>query len=218
MKISKMQNQSEINFLDKLAEDLSEKSFNNKQETIDNSSTEGLKGTVKSDNENAINSRFSNTILSAGRSIDGGVSDFGGPSKQIKTLTNNSIWDSDIVKKQSEFKSSKERTEEEKSNINKYRNSIKQESLDRYADQLSLTETSKESSIKNDSTNEGGTFGVSKNNMSIFDDAYDFSKLPEKTEGEKVSEEARKAKEKDDSWKINNGTKKMSSLIDSLFE
>jgi hypothetical protein len=63
----------------------------------------------------------------------------------------------------------------------------------------------------------GGTYKSSKSNISIFDNEA-FGRLSEKSEGEKLSDEINKPKQKDESWKNNFGTKKTSNLINSLFD
>ena len=55
------------------------------------------------------------------------------------------------------------------------------------------------------------------NSISIFDTG-DFQRIPEKTDGEKVSERARQEKAKDDSWINISKAKTSKDLVNILFE
>jgi hypothetical protein len=168
----------------------------------------------KMDNSEAINHRGSGVILSTG---GGKIKDTGGPNKYIGSETNNSIWDSSVIEKLIQKKDNGEKIKETNNDIQKVRNSIKQESLDHLAESLRETDTRKNSTITSVGEYSGGTYKSSKSNISIFDNEA-FGRLSEKSEGEKLSDEINKPKQKDESWKNNFGTKKTSNLINSLFD
>ena len=171
----------------------------------------------KIDNSDVINTRGDKGILSAGRAASGGVTDIGGSTKYMGAETKNSIWDSEKIDKLIGSKDNGEKIREEREGLERVRNGLKQESLDNLAEALSETETRKDATVTSVGEFSGSSFKAPKNNLSIFDTNV-FEDMPEKTEGEIVAENARKEKEKDDSWKDHRGTRKMSGLVDSLFE
>lgn len=171
----------------------------------------------KLNNSDVINTRGDKGILSAGRSASGGITDIGGSSKHLGSETKNSIWDSEKIAKLIDSKDNGEKIREERASLEKVRNGLKQESLDHLAESLSETDTRKDSTVTSVGEFSGSSFKSSKNNLSIFDTNV-FEDMAEKTAGEISAENARTAKEKDDSWKDHKGTKKMSSLVDSLFD
>lgn len=213
MRIHKMSDQHRISFTE--AGDQQQKSTDSKMESNskDRKPIEP-QAAKKLNNADVINIRGTSGILSAG---GGSIKNEGGSGKYIGSETNNSIWNSDLIENMKGQDTNQDRIIAERESIEKTRKGMRQEELDRLSEALTETDTRKDSSIYSVSGDEGHSYRSSKNNLSIFD-TNRFDDMPEKTEGEKVAEKARQPKEKDDSWRHNYGTKKMSSCIDSLFE
>lgn len=171
---------------------------------------------TRSNNNDAIGSRSSKSILTAG---NGNITNFGGPSKQLKSQTSNSIWDSGIVEKLAGTKGNKEKTLEKKEEIEKYKNSMKADRLNEIVESLRETDTRKDATVSSAGVfDKAPGYKAPSRNISIFDNTSDFDRVPEQTHGEKVAAESRKAKEKDDSWKQVSTASKIKNTIDSIFD
>ena len=219
MKLSKMQDQTEIGFLDEVAAKLTEEK---KTAAVDPKKHKfEIEAAHKLDNSKAIDSFSNKSILSAG---GGGIKNDGGSGRYMGSQSNNSIWNSEILQEKLATKDNGEKLKEQNEEIAKLRNGMRQSALDEMAQSISETETRKAASISSTGGTEiapTSTYHKPQNNISIFDDQSKeaFERLAEKTVGEKSAERARTPKEKDESWrKQNAGTKKMSSLMDSLFD
>ena len=172
---------------------------------------------VRSNNNKGLdmNVGANHYILSAGQ---GDITDEGGPSQQMGTRSNNSIWDNDVLSRIIDQTTSKEETEQQKGRIDKLRNSLRDGRIDDMVDAIKTTETRTEATVS-----QSGNYFESKNykspktSIGIFDN-NDFSNVPEQTHGEKVAMEARQAKEKDESWKDIRGTHKVKSTLDTFFD
>ena len=172
--------------------------------------------TNKLDNSKAIDSRFSNTILSAGK---GNISNNGGSERQLKSQSNNSIWDSKVIDRLKGTKDNKEKTFEEKAQTQNLKNSLKQGRLDSMVDAVRSTDTRKSSGVKDMSEFAGPRkYQLPTNNLSIFDNNMNFGRVPDQTVGEKSVEEKATPKKADDSWKEIKGTTKNDNLISRLFD
>lgn len=146
----------------------------------------------------------------------GKITNMGGPKKFMGSQTNNTLWNPDLVEKLGEIPDSKERMIEEKAENERYRKGMKKEQLDKMVDVLQNTDQRKTSTVVGMSTFQGSNYNTPQNNMSIFD-KEDFERVPEKTHGEKIAEESRKPKEKDDSWQ-HPTRKTLKNSIDKFFE
>lgn len=210
--IQKMSDQGKIKFTENKIKDIeTPKKDLPKKDSFED--TANIQKSKKIENEKVINSiRSANSILSAG---GGTIKNDGGPRKYIGSETQNSIWDSSIVEKLSSIKTNKEKTLEEKEHIQKVRKGMRQEALDELAEALQNTDTRKDVSVKEIEGTFSTNYKTSKNNLSIFDTKI-FDDMPEKTAGEKMSEEVRKPKEKD--WENKIGTAKVSNLVNKVFE
>ena len=205
--------------------DQSKIAFTNKEEPVKQSAA-SLNTEAKADrpispiaakklnNADVINVRGSSGILSAG---GGSIKDDRGSTKYMGSETNNSIWDSEVLQKLHGSASNQDRIIAERNAIDEARKGIRQESMDNMIEAIESTENRKDASVYSLTGGENTSYRASENNLSIFDTGV-FDNMPEQTLGEKIAENARKPKEKDDSWRHNYGTKKMSSCIDSLFE
>jgi len=214
MKLSKTKDQSFIDFID-IKEETPKES---KPTKASSESKFKMKAAQKSDNSKAIENYSNKSILSAG---GGSVLDIGGPSKYIGSQTNNSIFDTSVIERNTGKKDNGEIIKETNKNIEKVRNGYNQERMDEMVDNLKNTDTRKQSSVSSLSE-----YGSTKNyqkpttSISIFDnlDEKAFGRLADKTDGEKITDRAKQKKEKDDSWKNNFGTKKITSdLLSGLF-
>jgi hypothetical protein len=155
---------------------------------------------AKMNNSDMINSR-GDKFLSAGM---GTIKDVGSSSKFIGAESQNSIWDTNIVEKLAKIKGSDEISKEEKQEIQKYRNGLKQESLTQLAEGISGTDTRKDATITSLSNQDGSSnrsqYRMPTGGISIFDKNMEFDRIPEKTSSDIARKEAQKDKPKDRSW------------------
>lgn len=170
------------------------------------------------DNNSAIDSRGSK-FLSAGM---GQVSDDRGPRKHIGSHNQNSMWDSGVIDRLAKQQGNDEKTSAERESIEKTRNGFKQERMDALVEGIREADTRKDSGVTSmggvDGSGSRKSYRMPSQNISIFDDNSNFSRIPEKSKGDKIRESARKPKERDDSWKKVSGTTNTKSLMDSLFD
>ena len=172
-----------------------------------------IRPATRSDNSRAIEGR-GGQILTAG---GGSIRDTGGPRKHMGSITNNSIWDSGVLQDLAQKRSNDETTAEIKSNVQHLRNSMKEDRIDQMVEDLQNTDLRKDSTVKNtgEYIERGSNYKAPQNHISIFDDKLDFSRVPEKTAGEKSAEESRKEKDKEYDKRRIVSTK---SMENSLFE
>jgi len=206
--IQKMSDQHTINFLFDQPDEIKpeEKKASGKQEVT----PEDMKSR-KLDHHDTMAS--SKSVASA---RTGTVSDIGGPSKQIKSVTGNSIWDSapkNIPDTQSQTRQEKERVAENKRIAEKQR-------MDDLVEKLQSTDQRKASSASVSSLSPlgGSKFNLPQQGMSIFDQG-DYERIPEKTAGEKVSEENEaRRNQKDTSWKNSGRSFSSKDVVNRLFD
>ena len=149
-----------------------------------------------------------------------GISDMGGPQKQIKLPSSNSIFDPEKNQREAGKIGEKTDGEIEKERIATNRRTAEQERMDDLVTKLQSTDQTKASSINRTGTGdvESTAFKSSRNNMSIFDSS-DFERIPEKTGGEKVSEEIVERKSQvDESWRKNGKSLKSSEVQSNFFD
>jgi len=172
----------------------------------------------KLNNSQAMDSRFTKSVLSAGGAGQGGISDMGGPQKQLGAQSNNSIWDSGILERLSQTKCNKEKTTEEKQENLNHKNSMKQGRIDEMVSSLNETDNRKSANISQIGgyVERDGAYKPPTRNLSIFDTDLNFDRVPETTEGEKAT--AKVVKQKDDSWKTISKSKKISNVLDGFFD
>jgi len=161
-----------------------------------------------------------NRILSAGL---GEIKDEGGSKSQLGSQNNNSIWNPNRLDEMKEIKSSKEKTIEAREETEKLRNSMKKDRMDEMVESLSKTDTRKDANIQSASSHsERATHEPSmKRHNSIFDalDGKDaFSRIPEKTAGESLSDVKGRKEKADDRYIKNYGTKSSKSITSDLFD
>jgi len=173
----------------------------------------------KSRNLKGFNPMTSNgsSILSANT---GGITDIGGSQSQIKMPISNSIFDPFRNSRESDKIDNKTATKIEKEQISINRRTAEQSRMNELVEKLRDTDQSKSSSVFRTGTGdkESTEFKKSNNNMSIFD-SNDFERVPEKTGGEKISEQvADKKAQKDESWKNNGKSLKSSDVTKKFFD
>lgn len=110
----------------------------------------------------------------------GGITDMGGPTKQIGCESNNSVWDSNVLGKRAESISSKEATVEEKASSDRIRQKKQAEykqsmspKLGEDADALAQ----KSSSVNSTYAKSSGKGWVPSNKISMFDNNLNFDRL-----------------------------------------
>lgn len=166
----------------------------------------------------------SKRILS-GKGLD--MTDMGGPHKQMGYERNNSIFDSEVIKRHATEKSNDERIRAENAAIAKRRADIK--NAQRYE---TINSKDFEESLKNNTSKGNSVFQAPQqeahkynaklptNGISIFDSGA-FDRVVEKTAGERRRDEIAKeaAKPKDRSW-VERGAKSVNSkdIISSMIE
>jgi len=207
-----------INFLDPNSDtnknlDNAEKieNFKNERETreaadiLDGHETHKLEH--KFDPENLL--AKSNSIASA---RCGEVTDMGGPSKQIKVEGQSTIWNHE----KPEVVDSGEKIREEKEEMNAFRKAERKERMSALAESIQSVDIRKDNQISAATAEGGGgNYRKSSGTFSIFDSEFNLeSKIPEKTAGEKSSDDARAKREakNTDEWKQGGKVTKVSDL------
>ncbi len=167
---------------------------------------------------NTTDSMHSSTILSAGR----GIADNSKlPTRRDKNSYQSSIFNPDKISEMATKASNDEKTKLEKENVSNKRKSLKSSILEEMEKNLKDVDTRKAASILSSGTYSGSNH---KNKTpiagnSIFDDSKEFTRIPEKTAGEKISEEAKKRREvKDDSWKKISKNTTTKTIMDNFFD
>ncbi len=188
MSLQRNQDSGKISFLNEITETKEEKVAEQKE------TKQELKTPQKSDNSSAIESK-GNPILSAGQ---GNISDFGGPSKYVKSETSNSIWDSNKLESLAKREDSGEKIKQENKQATLKRENIEKERMNEMVESLQNTDIRKADNVSSIGGFKGSKYNMPQNNISIFDDE-EFERVPEKTNGEKLAEIERN--KKDDSWK-----------------
>jgi hypothetical protein len=178
-----------------------------------------LSETQKSRHLSGFDPKTSNgsSIISANA---GGITDMGGPQKQIKLPSSNSIFDPWKNQREAERIGEKTEGQIDKERVATNRRTAEKERMDELVASLQSTNQTKASSIHRTATGESEStaFRDSRNNMSIFDSS-DFARIPEKTEGEKISEKvAEKRAEVDSSWRGNGKSLKSSEMQSNFFD
>ena len=151
-------------------------------------------------------------------SSGGTQTDIGGPKKYMGSQTNNSIWNPDTIEKLIQSQDNKEKTIAEKNEIKDIKEQMQKDRIDSLVEALQNVDQRKQATIqpiepmKDCSTNK-----APKRNISIFVNG-DYERVPEKTDGEKLSDKLAEKKAKDDSWKDNKGTLSSKKIVSSLFD
>ena len=201
MKLQKNKNSTKISCLsdDKSQEKIVEK----KQETKTIDQPVGLTRSKKVFDP-SITMSLPHSILSAG---GGSIKDTGGPGRsQTRMSTSNTIFEEDKLEKMSKEISNKERTQQNREDINKLRNGLKRERLDEMVEGLRSTDNRKAASISSMAphTEQSTRSGSMKNHISIFDQfegKNDFNRVPEKSVGEKLTGMQERSSRVDDTWR-----------------
>lgn len=162
------------------------------------------------DNQKAMR-RSAEGDLGTNRVLNSGV---GGEKTEKNSLNfiggknQNSIFDSDKLKSLAQTPSDDEKTAQEKSDIAKVKAGWKEENLTRMAE--GIIENSLNGGVKNAHTTDGsaGKRDLPQNNISMFDNGS-FDRIAEKTDGEKLKDKPKKAK--DESWKRTGKSTKLDS-------
>jgi hypothetical protein len=192
-------------------------------EAVNNS----LRGRKSSSKEEAPMRRDKSIMSAKGGRMD--ISNEVGSKKVMGSQTNNSVWDTEKLERASKTMDNGERIRREKELLAKKQEENKYISRNTTIDGTSLkdalsgTDQRKDTTIKSMPVNSpaGYTKNLSQKGISIFDDG--FSRVPEKTAGEKMAEEARKPKVKDRSW-VEDGSQpvtskgRVSKMIDSMLD
>lgn len=224
LRVTSKQNLSENFFgLGELAENITQaQKVSKAQENERRSSKEhlaSLSEEQKSRNLSGFDPMTSNgsSIISANA---GGISDMGGPQKQIKTPISNSIFDPKSNQREASKIGDKTEGQIDKERVASNKRTAEQERMDSMVEKLQSTDQTKASSVHRTGTGnlESTDFKASRNNMSIFDSS-DFERIPEKTGGEVISEKvAERNAQVDASWRQNGKSLKSSEVTNRFFD
>lgn len=168
-----------------------------------------------------------NKASSIGSARAGNLTDIGGPVKQLRISSSNSIWDSNVLDEMKNKKDSGERIREQNEKTAAKRDKERQESRNLSIDKDALKEilangsTTRGNSVTKTNANDSYNYNshVPKNELSIFGDR-DFKQIPEKTDGEnfKVAKSERAAKHKQDrSWAKANTPSSTKNRVQKFF-
>lgn len=210
--IQRMSDQHKISFLETKSEEAPVKKEATPEKTLSQIAAEQRSKKLN----NKDNGLMTTHHISSART--GVITDKGGPSKQIKTETGNSVWDSNKTARLAEALDSKTKTQQEKAQIADNRRVAEQQRMNDLAESLRQTDQSKASSVSRLSDQQGTNYKKPATGFSIFD-TQDFQRLAEKSEGEALSE--RKAQErsvKDESWKTSGKAVSSKDVMNRLFD
>jgi len=170
----------------------------------------------KLDNSKMLNVKGGGTFLFAG---NGFAPDGGSPSQFMGKSSNNSIWDSEVIERLSSKKGGDEIIKEAREKQYSVEQERAKDRMDGIVNELKDVDLRKDASIVScGSYNEGvSNYKAPTNAISIFDTDFNFGKIPEKTEGEKIVEARRNPKEKDKS-SVSNKQVSTSGIMDKLYE
>lgn len=214
MKLSKKSKENTISFL-----------FDEPDNTPDKKPTTDKKASVREDQKaRKLSNKFDGENLktmtnkSVFSAALGGVKDTGGTKKQMKSESSPNIWEPDKIEKMNQQKSEKEKTKEEKIEIQSNRRVAENERMNELVSQLKETQQGKTAEVGKMESYSGGKYQSPKNNMSIFGN-QEFESLNEPTDGEKVSKEAQERRtRKDDSWKGEKKAYSNKDVINKMFD
>ena len=182
-----------------------------------------------------LNSEFQpDNLLQNGSSVHSassspsGETNFGGPKKQIKTETSNSIWDSERLEQVAQQLDSKTRVQKEKQAQQEQREALRQKEQEELLESTKDIDTRKQATLSplsgSEAIESGKTQSRNPENMSVFDyfeGNQNFNRLPEKTAGEKLSEKRAQMeaeRQADQSWKGDGKAKSTADVRDRLFD
>ncbi len=209
--IQKVSNEKTISILENLLNKKADQTENKVVEKKAKEQVSKLEPAKKMDNKSMVSR--GHKVLSA---TSAKVTDIGGPKKQIGSETSNSIWDSGNLEKLKNSVDNKEKTAKEREDINKLRKGMKQERLDEMVANLQDTDTRKTSTVNSMAPHAGSRYKTPKNAISIFDKG-EFERVPEKTDGEKAAEQARKPRKKDNIRKNEQQSFSNKDMINKIF-
>jgi len=215
MAIQRMSDQHKIKFLDKdVAKEDTKVAEKKANKTIEQIAEEQKSRKLNNKDDGLMTSRH----ISSART--GEITDMGGPKKYTKSETSNTNCEKD--KNANSAMDNKANTIKEKEHIASNRREAEQGRMDDMVEKLKDTMQDKASSISSLNTHSGSNYKAPNNNMSMFD-TEDFQRLPKKTTGETLTDEAEKRRaETDMSWR--NGGKSINSrevsnrFFDTLFK
>ena len=159
----------------------------------------------------------SQSIFSARTGV---IRDEGGPTKYTKSESSNTVWDSNKTSRISQEIDSKTKTTQDKKVIADNKRHAEEKRMNTLVDTLKSTDLTKGSAIapSGSSSHSGTNYKNRSGGMSIFD-TQDFERLPEKTAGEKVSDDnASRRGQKDDSWRGGGKSTTTKEVVSDFFD
>lgn len=208
--IRKVSDDNKINFLNKDVEsDVKNVEKITKSKSIDETILE-----QKSKHLNCKDNGFQTSRHISSAAV-GNITDNGGSSKFIKSESSPTIFNTNKIENVTEC--SKEKTIREKADIASNKREAEQKRMDDIVASLKETDLNKGSSVLRNGLMSGENYKAPKNAISIFD-TKEFERLPDKTEGEIVSDVNKSNRNKvDESWRGGSKSSGSKEIMDNLF-
>lgn len=148
----------------------------------------------------------------------GEIRDEGGPSKQLKMETSNTLFDPLKNSRLSKEADPQKETQKLKDAIVDNKRIAEQQRMDTLVDTIKETLQGKAADVTSAGTLSGSNYKQPKAGFSIFDNG-DFQRLEDKTAGEKISEEvSKKNSQRDESWRSGGKSKTSKEAVSEYFK
>jgi len=149
---------------------------------------------------------FSQSSKSVTAYRSGVVKDFGGPVKQVGVEGQFRIFSQAESDEKNSLQEEHEACVKERLELNEFRKSERATRMQNLADAIKSAETLDKSSVGRIGEYSGSSYRVPTGSFSIFDKEFDLNKkIPEKTAGEKASEDKLAEMNKVDDWRVGAG-------------
>jgi hypothetical protein len=171
-----------------------------------------------------LNNKYNGNGIMNGQSIFSArteiITDEGGPTKYMKGESSNTLWDNNKSARISQEIDSKTKTTQDKKVIADNKRHAEEKRMNTMVEALKSTNLTKGSAVapSGSSSQSGTNYKNRRSGMSMFD-TQDFERLPEKTAGEKVSEDnASRKGQKDDSWRGGSKSTTVREVVSDFFD
>jgi hypothetical protein len=138
----------------------------------------------------------------------------------MKSESSNTVWDNNKTARISQEIDSKTKTTQDKKVIADNKRHAEEKRMNTMVEALKSTNLTKGSAVapSGSSSQSGTNYKNRRSGMSMFD-TQDFERLPEKTAGEKVSEDnASRKGQKDDSWRGGSKSTTVREVVSDFFD
>ena len=187
-------------------------------------SKETIQQIAEAQKSKRLNNKYNGNGIMNGQSIFSArtevIKDEGGPTKYMKGESSNTLWDNNKSARISQEIDSKTKTTQDKKVIADNKRHAEEKRMNTMVEALKSTDITKGSAISpsGSSSHTGTNYKNRSGSMSMFD-IQDFERLPEKTAGEKVSEDnASRKGQKDDSWRGGSKSTTTREVVSDFFD